>query len=155
MKRTAFRPKAPERRPARQYEAANPSAPRAPAVRIADQRAQAVVPVPKQNQIQHAGYMALVRLLPCDRCGFYRKGLIQFCHADETKGMAIKSDCRLGWPGCGPHDGLPGCHWLVGTSGQLSKAERRAFERKAGKDTREKVIAIGQWPKRLPKWDEQ
>lgn len=110
--------------------------------------------VEKDAPVQHQGYMALVRLQPCQRCGWYRKGWMQFCHADEGKGMGIKSDCRLGWSGCGPHDGLPGCHWIVGTSGQLSKEERREFERWAGRRTRSTIVMNGQWPKRLPKWEE-
>ena len=84
---------------------------------------RAVVSVPKERAIQHAGYMAAVRKLPCGMCE--TGGFTQFCHADEGKGMGIKTDCRLGWPGCGPHDGEPGCHWLIGTSGRLSRSERR------------------------------
>lgn len=154
MKRSSFKIKMPAARVAKQYTGTNPSAARVPAVRIADQRTQAVVPLPKQNPLQHAGYMGLVRLLPCDRCGFYRKGLIQFCHSDETKGMGIKSDCRRGWPGCAPHDSIMGCHWVVGSSGRMAQAERRAFEREAGARTRAKIVAAGQWPKRLPFWPE-
>lgn len=115
---------------------------------------QKPITTPKDAPVQHQGYMALVRLQPCQRCGWYRKGFMQFCHADEGKGMGIKSDCRLGWSGCGPHDGLPGCHWIVGTSGQLSREERREFERWAGQRTRSTIVMNGQWPKRLPKWEE-
>jgi len=109
-------------------------------------------PIPKENALQHLGYMALVRKLPCARCGIV--GFSQFCHADEGKGGAIKTDCRRGWPGCGPHNGQPGCHWYVGTSGRMPKAERRAFEEQAGQSTRATIIAAGQWPKRLPLWKE-
>ena len=136
MKRSEFKRKTPPARPCKQYDGVSPSAARSPAVRVADTRAHAVVPLPKSNPLQHAGYMALVRLLPCALCGFYRKGFIQFCHADEGKGMGIKSDCRLGWPGCAPHDSTMGCHWVVGTSGRYAQAERRAIEREAGKRTR-------------------
>jgi hypothetical protein len=104
---------------------------------------------PKSRPIQHKGYMAAVRSLPCYRCGVI--GLTQFCHADEGKGMGLKTDCRLGWPGCGPHGSSPGCHWEVGTSGRMSREERRAFEREAGEATRETVAALGQWPKKLPR----
>lgn len=40
MKRVEFKRKVPPLRPARQYKGMNPSAPRAPAVRVADQRAR-------------------------------------------------------------------------------------------------------------------
>jgi len=46
--------------------------------------------VPKDAPLQHEGYMALVRRLPCIRCGVV--GFSQFCHADEGKGMALKTD---------------------------------------------------------------
>lgn len=86
LRRTAFKPKLPPPRPCKQYTGANPSAPRAQAVRIADGRARLVLPIAKENALQHLGYMALVRQLPCARCGFFRKGFVQFCHADQGKG---------------------------------------------------------------------
>lgn len=68
--------------------------------------------------------------------------------------MGIKTDCRLGWPGCAPHDSLMGCHWFVGTSGEMPQMHRRAFEREAGARTRALIVAAGTWPKRLPRWTE-
>lgn len=130
-------------------------------------------PVPKDNPLQHEGYMAAVRKLPCYGCGV--RGLTQFCHADILgaggKGQGIKSDCRLGWPGCGPSplqnswftagDGptLPntagnGCHWYVGTSGQMPKLERHEFEAQAGRETRATIKRMGLWPADLPDWPE-
>lgn len=47
MKRTPFKRKVPPLRPSRQYEGANPSAARAPAVRVADTRDRIVVPIAK------------------------------------------------------------------------------------------------------------
>lgn len=109
--------------------------------------------VPKDAPLQHEGYMALVRRLPCIRCGVV--GFSQFCHADEGKGMGLKTDCRLGWPGCGPRDSdTPGCHWYVGTSGRMGKEARRQFEAMAGRETREAIRSLGQWPATLPAWAE-
>lgn len=117
-------------------------------------------PMPKDNPIQHEGYMALVRKLPCELCGIH--GYSQFCHADIIgaggKGKGIRSDCRLGWPGCGPHfDGKfrmqPGCHWRVGTSGHLTKEQRHEFEKDAGARTRALIEQSGMWPVDLPRWD--
>jgi len=62
--------------------------------------------VEKINAIQHARYMK-VRQLACACCGIARG--IQFSHADEGKGTGIKTHCRRGWPGCGPHDDSMGC----------------------------------------------
>lgn len=112
-----------------------------------------VVTVDKVNALQHQGYMALVRKLPCARCGVV--GFSQFCHADFGKGTGIKTDCRRGWPGCGPRPGIPGCHFFVGTSGTLPQAERRAVELEYAIKTRALILAAGTWPKRLPLWAEK
>lgn len=107
---------------------------------------QAVV---KENPLQHAGYMAAVRDLGyCMLCR--RSCRPQFCHADMGKGERIKTDVRRGWPGCGPGDWGNGCHWLVGTSGQYPKDERRALEADLGRRTQEAVKAAGTWPTGLP-----
>ena len=109
-----------------------------------------VFSIPKDNPMQSEAYMRLVRLLPCAMCGI--EGYTQFCHADQGKGMGIKSDCRLGWPGCGPHHDTQGCHYLVGTSGVLIRDERRELERRMGELTRAKILDLGLWPKGLPPW---
>lgn len=152
MKRVAFTRKTPPRRESTQWTGDRLPASRAPALRLVAPAPREIQPIEKENALQHLGYMALVRKLPCARCGAV--GFSQFCHADEGKGERIKTDCRRGWPGCGPHDGQPGCHWFVGTSGRMPKADRREFERLAGARTREKVVGSGKWPKRLPLWIE-
>lgn len=109
-----------------------------------------VFAIPKECAIQHEGYMRLVRLLPCAMCGI--EGHTQFCHADEGKGIGTKTDCRRGWPGCGPRPGIPGCHYLVGTSGTIPREERRALEARLGAQTRAKILELGLWPKTLLPW---
>lgn len=109
-------------------------------------------PVLKENAIQHEGYMALVRKLPCMRCGIV--GFTQFCHADSGKGMAIKTDCRRGWPGCGPRPLTPGCHWIVGMTATYTKEQATALENEYGARTRAAVLESGLWPKTLPLWQE-
>lgn len=124
-----------------------PSAPARPLVRRPSYECkQVVVTVHKENAIQHAGYMDLVRGLPCDRCG--RAPRSQFCHADMGKGQGIKTDCRRGWPGCAT------CHYLVGSTGQLGRDGRRQYELEAGQRTRARIIAAGLWPPRLPMLEE-
>lgn len=110
----------------------------------------AVFAQPKENAIQHEGYMRLVRLLPCAMCGI--EGYTQFCHADEGKGEKIKTDCRRGWPGCGPRVGLNGCHHFVGTSGTLEREAKRKLEAMLGAQTRAKIRSLGLWPASLPQW---
>ncbi len=150
MKRAPLRSKPKQRQEKPRLVSKLPGSPRTEPLRISDGRARMRIEVPKERPIQNDAYMASVRRLPCKRCGI--QGYTQFCHSDEGKGLAIKSDCRLGWPGCGPHDGKPGCHWLVGTSGQLSKAERREFEARASSETRAELKALGLWPRSLPDW---
>ena len=106
--------------------------------------------VKKDEPIQHDRYMRLVRALPCGYCGI--EGYTQFCHGDQGKGMALKADCRTGWPGCGPHDGQPGCHWLIGTGGTFDKEERRQVEDLLARRTRDRIHQLGLWPANLPHW---
>ena len=110
-------------------------------------------PQPKSQPLQHEGYMAAVRTLPCMRCGVV--GFTQFCHTDEGKGMGLKTDCREGWPGCGPRDGTPGCHWFVGTSGQLDRQARRDLEAHYARRTRIRILGMGLWPANLAAWPEE
>lgn len=151
MKRSGFARRAPPRREARQWDGdAAPSQQPARLVLVAP-AARPVVTIQKENALQHLGYMDAVRGLACARCG-YSAARSQFCHADMGKGQGIKTDCRRGWPGCGPHDDLPGCHWEVGTSGRMPKLERREFEGLAGDQTRATVERLGLWPPSLPRW---
>lgn len=103
-----------------------------------------LIELPKGETLQHAGYMDLVRDLRCYRCGAAPRS--QFCHADEGKGEGIKSDCRLGWPGCWR------CHYDIGTARVLPKFERRAWEAEAGRATRAEINRMGRWPASLPQW---
>lgn len=100
--------------------------------------------IEKENALQHAGYMDIVRAMPCAHCG--RAPRSQFCHTDETKGMGIKTDCRKGWPGC------DSCHFAIGTQRIYPKAERRALEARYAEQTRAAIVAAGLWPKTLPPW---
>lgn len=117
--------------------------PRAPVLRVVP-RPREVVSLPKENVLQHLGYMNLVRAMACIRCG--KPPRSEFCHADEGKGTGIKTDCRRGWPGCRT------CHTVIGSSGYYPKAVRRAFEEQAAERVRARILAEGAWPKRLPRW---
>lgn len=110
----------------------------------ADTMAEAVE---KDNPIQHAGYMDAVRSLPCARCGAAPRS--QFCHSDEGKGAGIKSDCRLGWPGCAQ------CHHDIGTARIYPKEQRRELEDEMARQTRAQIESMGLWPRNLPKFNHQ
>ena len=105
---------------------------------------------PKENPLQHAGYMAAVKALGyCMRCGtgFAAGFQPDFCHRNAGKGKSIKTDVREGWPGC------RACHRLIDEAG-LPREQRRAEELELGRRTRAAIIAAGQWPKNLPRWEE-
>lgn len=124
--------------------------PRAPLGRVTRQcvsgAAEMREPIEKECVVQHSGYMDFVRSLPCIRCG--RPPRSQFCHSDQGKGLAIKTDCRRGWPGCAA------CHYLIGSTGTFTRDQRRVMEDRYSKRTRELVILAGMWPARLPRWTE-
>lgn len=148
-RRTPLRAKAPPPRPVKTIEGYTPR-PRAVAVAVRDESARMVVPVPKENALQHQGYMDLVRRMPCAHCG--RRGPSQFCHADMDKGMGIKTDCRLGWPGCADRPGAVGCHTIVGSTGYFKREHRRHLEAAYGEKTRRAIFESGKWPPGLPYW---
>lgn len=104
----------------------------------------------KEGVIEHEGYKALVRQLPCAHCGIV--GFTQFCHSDQGKGIGIKTDSRRGWPGCGPHGNSAGCHHLIGSTGTFTREQRRTLEDRYAAETRTKILAAGQWPETLPQW---
>jgi hypothetical protein len=110
-------------------------------------------PIAKEDASQSAAYMDAVRSLPCQRCNHPPRS--QFCHADQGKGTGIKTDVRRGWAGCGPHGNEMGCHHLIGTSGTLPKAERRAEEKRLAAKTRAEILRRNLWPKSLAPWKEE
>jgi len=106
------------------------------------QSSDEVVSVPKERPVRSADYRRWVATLPCYRCGMH--GHSQAAHADQGKGMAIKSSDLTCYPLCGPHldqrttppyQMVPGCHADVGTLGKMTQAERRDFESRAIPDT--------------------
>lgn len=111
-------------------------------------------PAPKECILKSAAYENAVRGLGyCVRCA--RCCRPQFCHADEGKGQGIKTDVRRGWAGCGrwsPTD--PGCHYIVGTSGTLTKEERRAEDAEMARRTRAALRRAAAWPPSVPEWIE-
>jgi len=90
---------------------------------------------PKTKAIRSEAYRRAVAALPCWRCGIC--GFSQAAHGDAGKGLAMKSCDSTCYPLCGPRQNEPGCHWLIGTSGRLSRAHRRSIEAQAARETRE------------------
>ena len=107
---------------------------------------------PKAEPVRHEGYRRLVASLPCAHCFVF--GYSQAAHGDQGKGMGVKSDDRTCYPACGPRQGIPGCHWLIGASGLIPREERRALEQEYARRTRARIINLGLWPAGLPTWSE-
>lgn len=96
-----------------------------------------VTSFPKERPVRSEAYRRLVSRLPCIVCGI--EGYTQACHGDMDKGMGMKTSDLTCWPGCGPHDGLPGCHYTIGSTGTLTREERRAAEKQFAQQTQEKL----------------
>ena len=108
--------------------------PRPRAVATASRPLPMATPSPKDLRIRSESYRRLVAALPCAHCGAF--GFSQAAHGDEGKGLGIKACDSTCYPACGPRPGIPGCHWLIGTSGAFSRAERRQLERRYASETR-------------------
>lgn len=126
--------------------------PREQAVAVCDGKARMVLPMPKSAPVRSEAYRRLVAAMPCIHC--QRPGPSQAAHADEGKGLQIKSDDRTSFPACATSPGRLGCHDLIGSAGIFSRDERRAIERLYGAKTRAAILEAGAWPASVPLWSE-
>jgi hypothetical protein len=108
---------------------------------------------PKEAPAVHEGYRRLVAARPCFHCG--KVGHSQAAHADQGKGLQIKSDDRTCFPLCATTPTLPGCHDLIGAGALMAKMDRREYEIRAGAATRSAIVAEGLWPADLPLWEDE
>lgn len=149
MKRTGFKPRAPQR------EARDPDRLRSvPTVTPGAFRAPQPVattptePVTKDAPVRSEAYRRAVASLPCAICGV--PGYSQAAHANQGKGMGMKACDLTCFPACGPRPGFQGCHAALDQGVLFLKAVRRELEPVWAADTRRKVQALGLWPKNLP-----
>ena len=108
-----------------------------------------VVPLPKEQPWRSEEYRRLVASYPCIHCG--RSGPSQAAHADQGKGLGIKSDDRTAFPLCADGPSRRGCHSLIGIDAMFTRNQRRILERNYGGATRERIKAEGKWK---PEWPE-
>lgn len=141
MKRSGFKPKTPIRpaRPDRSAEFASYTLPKPTTepILFIEGMTRICVPVSKKPPVRDESYRRLVAALPCAHCG--RAGPSQCAHADEGKGMAMKSDDDGCFPLCPDSPGRVGCHTLIGASGKFNKEQRRYLEQKYAQQTRDKL----------------
>ena len=141
MKRSGFKPKAPPRRPERQWE--GPAPDMSPARATMARPTAASAPVPKDNPVEHEGYRRLVAARPCIACGKW--GRSQAAHG-PTLGKSIKADDRTCVPLCADEPGELGCHSLVDRYILFPRYERADRMVAWAQQTRAAIAAAGDWP---------
>lgn len=95
-------------------------------------------PFQKIKPVRSEAYRRAVAALPCWRCGVH--GYSNAAHADEGKGMGLKTSDLTCYPLCVPRVGVAGCHADMGASGNVSRQQRREFEKVAAAETIAKLI---------------
>jgi hypothetical protein len=88
-------------------------------------------------------YLRWVASLPCAHCG--RIGYSQAAHANEGKGLSMKTGDNTAMPLCAESLGRLGCHSML-DRGAFSREHRRMLERTYYARTRSLAIDAGQWP---------
>jgi len=101
---------------------------------------------PKVPKVRSEPYRRYIASLPCYRCGVH--GYSQAAHADEGKGIGLKTDDLTCYPLCGMSYGTgEGCHHYVGR--RMSKEERRGFEVAGAAWARDALIRQSQEDRKL------
>ena len=109
---------------------------------------RAAPPIPKAAPVRSEAYRRAVASLPCAICGV--PGYSQAAHANQGKGMGMKTCDLTCFPACGPRPGFQGCHAALDQGALFTKAVRRELEPVWAADTQRKIQAMGLWPKALP-----
>lgn len=154
MKRTGFKPRAPQREAhdtdrLRSVPTVTPGAFRAPQ----PVATTPVVQVPKDAPVRNEAYRRAVASLPCINCGV--PGHSQCAHSNSGKGAGIKASDLDSFPLCTVHPGadgrlVQGCHENFDQGALFTKAVRHELEPVWAADTQRRILAMGLWPKNLP-----
>lgn len=108
-----------------------------------------VVSRPKDAPIRSEPYRRLVASLPCAECGI--EGYSQAAHAEQGKGLAIKSCDLTCVPLCGPRPGILGCHYAYGQGALYPRETRRILERMNAGETIYKLRELAKCDKHAAK----
>lgn len=151
MKRTGFKPRAPQREARdpdrlRTMPTVTPGAFRAPQ----PVATTPVVQVPKDAPVRSEAYRRAVASLPCAYCGI--EGYSQHAHENDGKGARLKVDDRRAMPLCCSRPGIEGCHvafdqYRLVPGGRDAHAD---LGRALAEQTRSRLNALGLWPAGLP-----
>ena len=144
MKRTAFKPRAPQKAQrdpdrVRSVPAVTPGAFRAPQL-VATAPA---TPIAKDNPVRSQQYLRVVASLPCIACGI--QGYSQAAHLPpEAKGM--KQSDLLTFPLCCTRVGIPGCHQDYDQYRLFPRDAAMTVGRAWAADTQRRIHSMGLWP---------
>jgi len=100
---------------------------------------------PKVPKVRSEPYRRYIASLPCYRCGIH--GYSQSAHADEGKGMGLKTDDLTVYPLCSVRHDNSGCHEYVGR--HMHRNERRGFEQAGAAWARDALIRQSQEDRKL------
>jgi hypothetical protein len=109
--------------------------------------------VPKENPVRSEAYRRLVAAFPCASCGL--EGPSQAAHPNANKAKGMKADDRLCFALCADQPGRVGCHALFDRYELYATREQHVAQgERWGSWTRGTIIAAGQWPANLPRWED-
>lgn len=92
---------------------------------------------PKAAVIRSEPYRRYVSQQECFGCRV--EGFTQVAHPNFGKGLAMKTCDSKAFPLCGPHWGLPGCHYQLDNSIDMTRAQRRELEAKYTAEMQERA----------------
>lgn len=107
---------------------------------------------PKTTAIRSEPYRRLVASFPCKACGI--QGYSQAAHVPPD-GKGVKQDDREIFALCCTRVCITGCHTDFDQYRMFPRDQAMTVARAWAADTRRQVIAMGEWPKNLPKWTEE
>ena len=81
---------------------------------------------PKAVIVRSESYRRFVAMHDCFACGV--SDFSQAAHPNVGKGMAMKTCDLKAFPLCGPHWGLPGCHYMHDNLIDMTRDQRRELE---------------------------
>lgn len=118
--------------------------------------------IQKEEHYESEPYRRLVASFPCAYCTAERYS--QAAHPPPT-GKSRKEDDRECFPLCSTRAGkgrkgaqIEGCHPQFDQGKLMPRGKQRTMAKRWARETAEKILAMGKWPKGLPKpdwWTEQ
>lgn len=96
---------------------------------------------PKATIVRSEPYRRYVSQQECFGCRV--EGFTQVAHPNKGKGLAMKTCDLSAFPLCGPHWGMPGCHFLLDNTIDMTRDQRRELEAKYTAEMQARARADG------------